>query len=440
MITWLAVVFNLAWAEDGRLSPSLACWQTLSSPTAQFYTTADGGESSVTTYLNLLELTLQGIDEAEATALTHIARDDLKFQILQALSNHQVAVDPIAEVQKIAPDLITHSPQLTAIVIIEPFAAIINDLTASDWQKIHQAIKQKLKQQQNIRDKQDKAKPVAEEDYLDVPDHNGEVRLHRLIREQKYDVALNFVQGTLITIRYLNTRNKNGDSPLEILNLPETHPLYTAMRDKGALNKQELFNIDTEFFQAVRTGKMDDMENLFSKGADLEGIDQMGRTPLFLAINRIQNGAVLKLLKLGANINKAVLHVDSLIDYAITSGLSEPTLKAMLLAQPSDLQQKGELWIHGLVRRRHVEAVDLLLEMGVDPHGIPHDEQQRVAHLAISMSNDFCPEAFRILRVLAKHNYNFELPDRDGLTPLQFARTLKHGLLANELIRLGAKP
>lgn len=427
-----------------------SCARLLSNAAAHFYTTAGADSDASNAYLGLLDLTLKGIDEAEAHALAYISRDTLKTELLQVIANSATAVDPIAALQKLAPGLADHSPQLIAMRISELFGPFIESLSTGEQQSIRQAITQKLAQLKASQEAQAEAKPVTEDDYVDMPDAEGDVRLHRLIRARRFEEAIKLLQNPKLTTRYINTRNRNGDSPLQILNTLLNQSVYDLMAitlqgimiEKDAADNNTLATYDKELHFGAYSGGLRLIKSKYNLGANLEFIaGQQHFTPLFVAINQKKEDAVEMLLELGADVDAQNVYGQTIMDSAI-SYLSKPTLELLFRDhQPKNFKQIGERKISGLARGGIADVIDLLIRYGIDKHlldtnGVP------LAHNVINsyVFADQRPSTIKTLQVLAKHNYDFELRDTAGDTPLQMAKKMGYLEVVEELIRLGAKP
>lgn len=232
------------------------CVRLLSSST-HFYTTAGGGISeSTTTYFNLLDFTLKGPDTAEVAALTHTTREELK--LLQTIAAKPTVTDPIAELQKLAPGLANHSPQLIAIISAELSSAIVTDITQADGQNIRQILKQQYAQMQKLQTLQSATSGRLAE-------------------------ALQVRQHPLIDTSYVNKKNRQQQTALDIFR--------GLVKDK---KRNEFTQVEMQLAAAV--DNTETIKNCFRQGADINTTDEAKNNALHLVAQYRGNQNPVKLL------------------------------------------------------------------------------------------------------------------------------------------------
>lgn len=312
-------------------------------------------------YLSLLQLVLNGIDATENSAFTQINRNTLKQQLLQNISASRAPLEPIAELQKIASGLVAHSPQLVAIDA-GFFNSIISSLSTDDWQTVRQSTAQKLAQMRGIKVAQGEAKKITEHAFVDVPDHNGDTRLHRLVREGRYEDARELVLRPEITSRYINQPNNKGELVFDIFNtktasLIAQHrhvELRNALVEKEAITVAQLDSVNRDLLEAARQGDTAEILLLYKLGADLEFTkadpfnNPRGQfTALYIASANGHDESVKLLLQLGADLNFKEVHNGT--EYSILMATSEspyakPSTIQILLDAGAQLEEADPLY------------------------------------------------------------------------------------------------
>ncbi len=191
---------------------------------------------------------------------------------------------------------------------------------------------------------------------------------------------------------------------------------------------------------AAANGDVGEIESLIKAGADLEGRDGNGRTPLMVAAFRQDTAAVRALVSAGANLNAldnqsydvitiaAVLNDLNTLKLAIdwggnTRAITSPYGGTALIAAP---------------HLGHAEAVSALVAARAPPDHV--NNLGWTALIEAVVLGDGGPAHQATVEALIKGGANLDLPDRQGGTPLALARQKGFAKIAEMLEQAGAKP
>lgn len=114
-------------------------------------------------------------------------------------------------------------------------------------------------------------------------------------------------------------------------------------------------------------------KQLLSYGASKDATDAHGRTPLHTAVSNRNRALVNVLLEAGASLNKRDLNMHSPFQIAVQRGLNDEILRLLLRWQfqgqnDNESPPKGDLTLHRAIRCNNWEIVQMLVQLGVDPH------------------------------------------------------------------------
>ncbi len=184
---------------------------------------------------------------------------------------------------------------------------------------------------------------------------------------------------------------------------------------------------------AARDGDVDAVRRALDAGAPIESRDADGRTPVLLATHGKHLPVVLLLIERGADVNAKDKQHDSAFLLAGASGYTE-ILRATLRAG-ADLASTNRYGGTALIpacHYGHVETVRLLLATPIQVDHVNH--LGWTALLEAVILGDGGPAHQQIVRLLLGRKAQPNLPDRDGVTPLQHAERRGHARIA-ELLR-----
>lgn len=195
---------------------------------------------------------------------------------------------------------------------------------------------------------------------------------------------------------------------------------------------------DTDLHRAAANGDVATITRLLSRGADIEGRDGNGRTPLLIATHGNKVDAARTLIDAGADVNAKDHIDDSAYLYAGASGHLE--IVRMALAHGADLKSTNRYGGTALIpacERGHVDTVRTLIEAGVDVDHV--NNLGWTALLEAIILSDGGPRHQQIVALLVKAGANVTLADGKGVTPLRHAEQRGYTKIAQVLTAAGAR-
>lgn len=426
-----SILPSIAWSHGTTAS---SCVMLLSD-SAYNYATAhqevsDRPNENFAAYLRLLDFTLQGIDEVESTALQHINRNETKIRLLEAIANSNTATDAITELQKLVPDLIAHSRLLIALRSTEAFLRVIDNL-ADEWQNLRQFVVQQTINLQSLRSNQLVVRSAVEEDYDDFPDHNGDTRIHRFLREQRYAEAAKLLEQPNISERYVSRRNNRTQTPLDIFR-ESTYDEKVAdlLLQKNAKSHLQLNRLERHLIEASEKGDIEKIKLLYRQGADINCLvfyQDFLNSPLQVAIGNNQIEAARLLLSLGADL------LSTTLEYAITKNAKIESIE-FLFSLDSDvltaqLFKLNFYYFSKAVRAGRADFLRLCIKHGIDINKISADE---------SAMHYVSVNAHEMIELLLTVNIDINKHNSGGFTPLAEAVKLKQYEALQAFLEAGA--
>ncbi|MEB2843610.1 ankyrin repeat domain-containing protein [Rhizobiales bacterium RZME27] len=179
-------------------------------------------------------------------------------------------------------------------------------------------------------------------------------------------------------------------------------------------------------FDAASSGDTGDITRLLEEGAPLDGRNEHGQTALLVAThaNRIEAAKVL--IEAGADVNAKDEIDDSPYLYAGARGHLE--ILKLTLSHGADLKSTNRYGGTALIpasERGHVETVKTLIEAGVDVDHV--NRLGWTALLEAIILSDGGPRHQDIVKLLLDAGASRDIADKDGVTPLEHARTRGYG-------------
>lgn len=177
-----------------------------------------------------------------------------------------------------------------------------------------------------------------------------------------------------------------------------------------------------DILKAVENNDLPAVERALNNGADVNTADKNKRSLLLLATNNRQTEMAKLLVEHGADVNQQAENKDSPFLYAGASGQTE--LVALFLNNGARFdifnRYNGSALIPAC-ERGHVETVRLL----ANTKGYPVDHINRLGWTALMEAivlGDGSEKYQQIVRILKNAGAKMDIPDHDGITPLQHAR------------------
>lgn len=201
-------------------------------------------------------------------------------------------------------------------------------------------------------------------------------------------------------------------------------------------------NFGTALGMAALEGHLEVMQILLNAGADIDGPDDDGTTPLMQTVFGAKTEAAEFLLDRGANANAVRDGGETVLHLAVRSG-DERLLRALFkhgAAQSIDIQTENFLQtpLHIAALSQEEVSANVLLEMGART-----DIQNAVDNtaLGVAVGSTTGNKTGLIRLMIEKGNIGTRDPSTQmGMTPLHQAVMLNKFAAVRELVRLGADP
>lgn len=196
-------------------------------------------------------------------------------------------------------------------------------------------------------------------------------------------------------------------------------------------------NIPNEqLLQAAQRGDREAALKLLQEGADINARDAQGRTPVMIATYQHNTEMVRELIQAGADINIRDYNKENPLLHAGAQGwLDILTLAIEAHADTSLTNRFGGISIIPASERGHVEVVrELLTRTDINVNHI--NNLGWTALLEAIVLSDGGQAHQHIVQLLIDHGADVNIPDKDGVTPLQHTR--KRGFTEIERILLQA--
>jgi uncharacterized protein len=197
-------------------------------------------------------------------------------------------------------------------------------------------------------------------------------------------------------------------------------------------------NKDHTLITAAERNDMAVVRQLLKDGADVRARDGQGRTALLAATARNHVEIATFLVEAGADVNAQDNKLDSPLLLAGASGYLD-ILKLALKANPNlkIYNRFGGTALIPACERGHVEIVKELLKTDIDINHV--NRLGWTALLEAIILSDGGPKHQEIVRLLVAAGADVNLPDGEGVTPLQHARQKGYEGITGILESAGAK-
>ena len=177
-----------------------------------------------------------------------------------------------------------------------------------------------------------------------------------------------------------------------------------------------------QLIRAAEAGDTPTVQRLLKEGADINGRDAQGRTPVMAATHGNRVDTVRALIQAGADINIRDNRMDNPFLYAGAEGLLEILKLAIDAKADTRLTNRfGGTALIPAAERGHVEIVnELLTRTDVDVNHVNNLGWTALLE-AIVLSNGG-EKHQQIVQLLVDHGADINIPDKNGVTPLEHAQ------------------
>lgn len=181
-------------------------------------------------------------------------------------------------------------------------------------------------------------------------------------------------------------------------------------------------NMTAQLIRAAEAGETATVQQLLKDGADINGRDARGRTPVMAATHGNQVDTVRALIQAGADINLRDNRSDNPFLYAGAEGLLD-ILRLTIEAQADTrlTNRFGGTALIPAAERGHVDIVkELLTRTDVDVDHV--NDLGWTALLEAIVLGDGGARHQQIVQLLVDYGADIRIADKDGVTPLEHAR------------------
>ncbi|WP_456290488.1 ankyrin repeat domain-containing protein [Paenibacillus sp. AK002] len=181
-------------------------------------------------------------------------------------------------------------------------------------------------------------------------------------------------------------------------------------------------DMDRQLIESAEQGNTEQVRQLLQSGANIDATDDQGRTAVMAATYRNHVDTVDALIQAGADINIRDHQLNNVFLYAGAEGMLD--ILRLAIDADADVTLTNRFGGTALIPasdRGHVEIVrELLTRTSVDVNHI--NNLNWTALLEAVILGDGSENYQRIVKLLLDHGADPELPDGNGVTPLQHAR------------------
>jgi hypothetical protein len=197
----------------------------------------------------------------------------------------------------------------------------------------------------------------------------------------------------------------------------------TSCRPSTLTQTEKEENMNQDIIHLVTKNDTAGVAQALKNGAEVNTMDNQKRSLLLIATVNQQTDMARLLVKQGANVNQQADNLDSPFLYAGASGQTKLVQLFLENGARFDVfnRYNGSALIPAC-ERGHVETVQLL----ANTQGFPIDHVNRLGWTALMEAivlGNGSKKYQQIVQILKDAGANLTIPDKDGITPLQHARS-----------------
>ena len=219
--------------------------------------------------------------------------------------------------------------------------------------------------------------------------------------------------------------------------------LFSVFLTDGYKTRINMNNLNLEqvsIIQAVKNNQLTIVEAELKKGAKVNTIDQNRKSLLLIATQANNLEMAQLLVSYGADVNQQDSQKDSPFLYAGAAGYTE--LVKLFLENGARFNVFNRYNGSALIpacERAHVDVVRIL----ANTKGFPIDHVNRLGWTALMEAvvlGDGSEKYVEVVQILVEAGCNINIPDKDGITPLQHAKSRGYTRIAAVLEKASKKP
>ncbi|MFL5804207.1 MAG: ankyrin repeat domain-containing protein [Roseiflexaceae bacterium] len=197
--------------------------------------------------------------------------------------------------------------------------------------------------------------------------------------------------------------------------------------------------MNEQLIAAAEHGDTAAVLRLLAAGASINAQDARGRTSVLAATHGNHVDTVRALIQAGADVNIRDTRTDNVLLYAGAEGLLDILRLAIAAGADTRLTNRfGGTALIPAAERGHVAVVgELLAHSDVNVNHV--NNLGWTALLEAIVLSDGGPKHQQIVQLLLDHGADVTIADKEGVTPLQHARTCGYAEIEGMLVRAGAR-
>ncbi|WP_025118079.1 ankyrin repeat domain-containing protein [Bacillus sp. H1m] len=187
--------------------------------------------------------------------------------------------------------------------------------------------------------------------------------------------------------------------------------------------KKEMINMETALLAATEKNETNTVISLLKQGANINATDNQGRTPLMIATYKNDVKTTKALIEAGADVNIQDDMKNNPFLYAGAEGyLDILKLTIDAGADPTITNRYGGTALIPASEQGYIDVIkELLTRTNIDVNHVNNLGWTALME-AIVLSNGNETQQ-QVIRLLIEHGADVNIPDNDGVTPLEHART-----------------